>query len=48
LNNKCDSLDHRDRYRPNSTGVFNGSGAFSNAIPINPAEATRFFRLKTP
>lgn len=32
----------------NSTGVFNGSGAFSNAIPINPAEAARFFRLKTP
>jgi hypothetical protein len=32
----------------NSTGVFNGSGAFSNAIPINPAVAARFFRLKTP
>jgi hypothetical protein len=32
----------------NSTGVFNGSGAFSDAIPINPAEATRFFRLKLP
>lgn len=32
----------------NTTGVFNGSGAFSNAIPINPTEATRFFRLKTP
>jgi hypothetical protein len=32
----------------NSTGLFNGSGAFSNAIPINRNEAARFFRLKTP
>jgi hypothetical protein len=32
----------------NTTGSFNGSGAFSNAIPINTGEALRFFRLKTP
>ncbi len=32
----------------NTTGVFSGTGTFSNAIPVNPAEATRFFRLKTP
>jgi HpiC1 cyclase/Immunoglobulin domain len=32
----------------NSTGLFNGSGAFSNAIPVNTTEAVRFFRLKTP
>ncbi len=32
----------------NTTGVFNVSGAFSNAIPINTTEAARYFRLKTP
>jgi autotransporter-associated beta strand protein len=32
----------------NTTGVFSGGGAFSNAIPINLTEAARFFRMKTP
>ena len=32
----------------NTGGSFNGSGAFSNAIPINLGEAARFFRIKTP
>lgn len=32
----------------NVTGVFDGSGGFSNAIPINTSERARFFRLRTP
>jgi hypothetical protein len=32
----------------NSTGVLDGSGVFSNAIPINPAQSTMFFRLRMP
>jgi hypothetical protein len=32
----------------NSTGVLDGSGVFSNAIPINPAQSPMFFRLRTP
>ena len=33
----------------NLTGVvFDGSGGFSNAFPINTSERARFFRLKTP
>lgn len=32
----------------NLTGVFDVSGAFSNAIPINTSEPARFFRMKTP
>ncbi len=32
----------------NSTGVFSETGSFSNAIPVNPSEPARFFRLKTP
>jgi autotransporter-associated beta strand protein len=32
----------------NSTGVFDGSGGFSNAFPINASIPARFFRLKTP
>jgi hypothetical protein len=32
----------------NTTGVFNGSGAFSNAIPINVSTRASFFRMKTP
>jgi autotransporter-associated beta strand protein len=32
----------------NSAGAFDGSGGFSNAIPINATEPARFFRLKTP
>lgn len=32
----------------NTTGTFSASGAFSNAIPINPADAQRYFRIKQP
>ena len=32
----------------NSTGVFDGSGGFSNAFPISTSVQKRFFRLKTP
>jgi hypothetical protein len=32
----------------NSTGVFDASGGFSNAFPINVSERARFFRIKTP
>ncbi|MGA2747490.1 MAG: immunoglobulin domain-containing protein [Verrucomicrobiota bacterium] len=32
----------------NSTGVFDGSGAFSNAIPIIPSQPGRFFVLRIP
>jgi autotransporter-associated beta strand protein len=32
----------------NTTGLFDGSGISSNAVPINTAEPARFFRLKTP
>lgn len=32
----------------NVVGTFDGTGAFSNGIPINSAEAARFFRLRTP
>jgi hypothetical protein len=32
----------------NGTGVFSGSGSFSNAIPVNPLEAVRFFTIRIP
>ena len=32
----------------NSTGTLDGSGAFSNAIPINPSQKASFFRLRLP
>ena len=32
----------------NSTGTFDGSGNFSNSIPVNPANPDRFFRLRIP
>ena len=32
----------------NSTGTLDGTGSFSNAIPINAAEPARFFRLRMP
>jgi hypothetical protein len=31
-----------------TTGVFDGSGNFSNAIPINFSKPVGFFRLRTP
>jgi hypothetical protein len=33
---------------PVRTNQFDGNGAFSNAIPVNPAEPTRFYRLIQP
>ena len=32
----------------NATGVFNGAGVFSNAIPISVSPPAHFFRLRTP
>jgi autotransporter-associated beta strand protein len=32
----------------NTTGVFDGSGAFSNNIPINTVEKARFFDVRVP
>jgi hypothetical protein len=32
----------------NSTGTLDGTGAFSNSIPINPLQPASFFRLRTP
>jgi hypothetical protein len=32
----------------NSTGTLNGSGAFSNAVPINATSPASFFRLRMP
>lgn len=32
----------------NTSGVFDGAGAFSNAIPMNPSEPARFFKLRVP
>jgi len=32
----------------NSTGMLDGSGAFSNSIPISPAQPALFYRLKVP
>ncbi|SPE53192.1 Immunoglobulin I-set domain protein [Verrucomicrobia bacterium] len=32
----------------NVTGVFDGTGAFSNAIPILPSEPSSFFRIRIP
>jgi len=32
----------------NTTGVLDGSGALSNAIPVNASEKSRFFRLRLP
>jgi hypothetical protein len=35
-------------WRTNTTGVLDGSGAFSNSIPINAAIPASFFRLRMP
>jgi hypothetical protein len=32
----------------NTTGVFNGAGVFSNAIPLSVSPPAHFFRLRTP
>jgi hypothetical protein len=31
-----------------ATGIFDSNGAASNAVPTNPTEKARFFRLRTP
>jgi len=33
---------------PAGTGTLDGTGAFSNSIPINPLQPASFFRLRTP
>jgi hypothetical protein len=35
-------------WRTNLTGTFDGSGGFSNSIPISTSELKRFFLIKTP
>jgi hypothetical protein len=35
-------------WRTNSVGTLDGTGAFSNAIPINPSQPAGFFRLRIP
>ena len=32
----------------NSAGLFDGSGALSNSIPVAPSESSRYFRLRSP
>jgi hypothetical protein len=32
----------------NSTGTLSASGSYSNAVPINVSEPTRFFRVRQP
>ena len=32
----------------NSIGSFDATGAFSNAIPVNPSEPLRFFKMRVP
>jgi autotransporter-associated beta strand protein len=36
------------QWTTNTTGTFDGSGNFSNAIPINVSEPARFFQLRVP
>ena len=38
----------RSAWSTNSTGTFDSSGAFSNAIPIQTSEPARFFLLRMP
>ncbi len=32
----------------NTTGTLDGNGAFSNAVPVNPAQPVQFFRVRAP
>ncbi len=32
----------------NTTGTFDGTGSFSNSIPVNVSQPTQFFRVRTP
>jgi len=32
----------------NTTGALDGSGAFSNAFPVDATQPTKFFRLRLP
>lgn len=36
------------QWTTNTAGTFSVSGSFSNALPVNPSESARFFRLRTP
>lgn len=36
------------QWTTNTAGTFDLSGAVSNALPVNPSESARFFRLRTP
>jgi hypothetical protein len=36
------------QWTTNMVGTLDGSGAFSNALPVNTSEAARFFWLRTP
>lgn len=38
----------KSTWATNTTGVFNGSGGFSNNIPINFSEKSRFFDVRVP
>jgi len=40
--------DPIETWTTNATGILDGSGSLSNAIPINAAEPGRFFRLRLP
>jgi hypothetical protein len=35
-------------WKTNSTGTLDGTGAFSNAMPINFSQPASFFRLRLP
>lgn len=35
-------------WRTNSVNALDGTGAFSNAIPLNPSQSASFFRLRIP
>jgi fibronectin-binding autotransporter adhesin len=36
------------QWTTNTVGTFNGSGAFSNALPVSTSESARFYRLRIP
>jgi hypothetical protein len=37
-----------DSWTVSTTGVLDGAGSFSNAIPVNAGEPERFFRIRVP
>jgi autotransporter-associated beta strand protein len=36
------------QWTTNTTGTFDGTGAFSNALPVNVSEPARFYRIRVP